>query len=93
MNPQPARPAPTRTIIIVLLAIFAVVLIVQLIVGLPQFVFYGFIGGLVFCLIIVGRDRLLAAQRMMEPPPIREPLSIQEPPPIQEPPSDNDKRR
>lgn len=69
MNPEPARPAPTRTIITVLLALFAAVLIVQLIVSLPQFVFYGIIGGLVFCLIIVGRDRLLAAQRMMEPPP------------------------
>jgi len=87
MNPQPARPAPTHTIIIVLLALFAVVLIVQLLIGLPQFVFYGLIGGLVFCLIIIGRDRLLAAQRMMEPPP------IQEPPPTREPPSDDDKRR
>ncbi len=73
MNPQPAPPAPTRTIIIVLLAIFAVVLIVQLIVGLPQFVLYGLIGGLVFCLIIIGRDRLLTAQRMLEPPPPQEP--------------------
>ena len=81
MNPEPARPAPTRTIITVLLALFAAVLIVQLIVGLPQFVFYGLIGGIIFCLIIVGRDRLLAAQRMMEPPP------------SQEPPSDNDGQR
>ena len=73
MNPQPTRPAQTRTIITVLLAFFAAVLIVQLIIGLPQFVFYGLIGGLVFCLIIVGRDRLLAAQRMLEPPPPQEP--------------------
>jgi purine-cytosine permease-like protein len=73
MNPEPARPAPTRTIITILLALFAAVLIVQLIVGLPQFVFYGLIGGLVFCMIIVGRDRLLAAQRMMEPPPTQAP--------------------
>jgi hypothetical protein len=72
MNPEPARPAPARTIITVLLGLFAAVLIVQLIVGLPQFVFYGLIGGLVFCLIIVGRDRLLAAQRMMERPPSQE---------------------
>ena len=80
MKPEPAPPAPTRTIITALLALFATVLIVQLIVGLPQFVFYGLGGGLVFCLIIVGRDRLLAAQRMMEPPP------------AQEPPSDNDQQ-
>lgn len=76
MNPQPTRPAQTRTIITIitiLLAFFAAVLIVQLIIGLPQFVFYGLIGGLVFCLIIVGRDRLLAAQRMLEPPPPQEP--------------------
>jgi len=73
MKPVPARPAPTRTIIIALLALFAVVLIVQLIVDLPQFVFYGLIGGLIFCVIIIGRDRLLAAQQMLEPPPPKEP--------------------
>ncbi|HEY8602631.1 MAG TPA: hypothetical protein VIL85_29705 [Thermomicrobiales bacterium] len=73
MNQPPPRPARTRAIITILLALFAAVLIVQVIVGLPQFVFYGLIGGLVFCLIIVGRDRLLAAQRMMEPPPFHEP--------------------
>jgi hypothetical protein len=75
MKPGPTRPAPARTIITVLLGLFAVVLVVQLIFGLPQFVFYGFIGGLVFCLVIVGRDRLLAAQRMIEPPPAQEPQS------------------
>lgn len=73
MKPEPTRPAPTRTILTVLLALFATVLIVQLIVGLPQFIFYGLVGGLVFCLIIVGRDRLLAAQRMMERSPDQEP--------------------
>lgn len=75
MNPKPARPTPTRTIIVVLFALFAAVLIAQLVVGLPQFVFYGLSGGLGFCLLIIGRDRLLAAQRMMEPPPSQEAMA------------------
>ncbi len=81
MKPVPSRPAPTRAIIIVMLALFAAVLIVQMIVGLPRFVFYGLIGGLVFCLLIIGRDRLLTTQRMLEPPP------------QQEPPTDDDQQR
>lgn len=65
----PPPPARARPIALALLALLAAVFILNLIVGLPQFLLYGIAGGLVFCLIIVGRDALLAAQRALDTPP------------------------
>ncbi len=72
-NAPPPQPARTRPIALALLALLAAVFILNLIVGLPQFILYGLVGGLVFCLIIVGRDALLAAQRTLDTPPPHEP--------------------
>lgn len=63
-----APPAPSRGrfLIAALLALLVTVAIVHLLVGLPAFLFYGLAGGLIFCLLIAGRDRLLAAQWQLD---------------------------
>lgn len=64
-KPVPA-PSRARLLIPLLLALVALVAIVRLSIGLPDFLLYGLVGGLVFCLLIVGRDTLLAAQRHLD---------------------------
>ncbi len=67
-GPAPPRPARSSAIALALLALLAAVVIVNLLVSLPQFLFYGIAGGLVFCLLIIGRDALLATQHTLDTP-------------------------
>lgn len=62
-TPAPAR---GRFLIPALLALLAAVALIHLLVGLPEFLLYGLAGGLIFCLLIAGRDRLLTAQRQLD---------------------------
>jgi hypothetical protein len=63
--PPPAR-LPSRVLILILLALLILVALGRLLFGLPDFLLYGLAGGLIFCLLIIGRDRLLAAQRRLD---------------------------
>jgi len=64
MRPPHTSPARTRAIA---LALGASLLVVAMLwrLGLPDTIVYGLAGGLVACLLIVGRDRLLSAERRL----------------------------
>lgn len=66
MNKPPPASSRARVLIPLFLGLLALVVVVHLIIGLPEFLLYGLVGGLIFCVLIVGRDTLLAAQRNVE---------------------------
>lgn len=63
---QPPQVSPVRTKIIAL-ALLGALLVVAVLwrLGVPDTIVYGLAGGLVACLLIVGRDRLLSAERRL----------------------------
>ena len=64
-----SAPPPTRgrvRVLIPLLLLLILVVLGHFLFGLPDFLTYGLAGGLIFCLLIIGRDRLLAAQRQLD---------------------------
>ena len=68
MKPTSGDNARARAIVLTILGLLVAVVIAHLAIGLPLYLLYGLGGGLIFCLIIVGRDRLLDAQRSLDKP-------------------------
>ena len=66
MSATPPTRTASRFLIPLLVALLALVVLGRLLLGLPDFLTYGLAGGLTFCLLIIGRDRLLAAQRQLD---------------------------
>ena len=72
MRPPHTSPARGRTIALALVAALLIVAVLWRL-GVPDTLVYGLAGGIVACLLIVGRDRLLGAGRHLgerdDPPP------------------------
>ncbi len=63
MIPAPAPPSRARGTALGLLAGIGLVLLIQLVIGLPTLIVYGLIGGLLLSLVIVGLDLLHTVER------------------------------
>jgi len=63
---EPRIPQRTRRAALALLAALAVVLVVQLTIGLGDILLFGLVGGLLGSLVVIGFDLLHNAQRATE---------------------------
>lgn len=68
MIPAPAPPNRARSTALGLLAGIGLVLLIQLVIGIPTLIVYGLIGGLLLSLVIVGLDLLHTVERTSDAP-------------------------
>lgn len=66
MDAPPPTPIRARRLVPILFSLLALVAIVHLAIGLPDFLLFGLVGGLALCLLVVLRDSLLTARQQLE---------------------------